>query len=1284
MKKMESVFYNFKNNHSLLLIILLLFITIVISMSSVSAAYDTYTDIRVDTVDNVVPYLQFNITGTLYNTNNSAPISGQIITVTITGDSRTYINSATTDGAGNFRIPFVVNTSALHNARISYAGSGSIYSPTTVNMPIEAKKLASFFENVDVFIDGGRQISGQLVDEYGKPIVNGQVNLTVIASNGVTTLSSVVVNTNSTGHFTTRNTAFSIPQNSYDNNNGPNVIIEYLGNQTFYSTKMTAGMTSVFMYAITINHYGDVTVNEKFNLTGVLWEFRLQSGAVKTPMSAGHSINVTIVSGNGAVTNRTIITGTNGAFWVELDETYGNCSITFAYRNTSVLTVTETITLFVAKLPTYIEFDHPLDVTTGKASTISGKLYDKYGNGIGGKVVAVFVDGINIGGATTISDGSFSINHTFTTMGNHTITVVFDEDSNYYYFNKTIMVGVELLGSIVTVENVTVNVTEQFTINGNLTAKDDVKTPLSGVVTIEFWLDGVLKYRIENVPVNNGKFSYSNRFNVSGNYTVRVYYDGITDNIGGSYAEGWLLVLPKNTSVVVTNVTVRATDSFNLTGRIVDPITGFAINGTATITIIVGGVTLSNTVNVVDGNFRWDNIRINTTGNYTVSVTYNGNQIYAVSTGNGWVNVIPMPTTTTVNSAASKPGVQFNITGTVIADNGDRINGTVRINIRNDTLGVNVNYTANVINGEFILPVTLTIVGNYTVTATYDGNATYAGSYGTNTILIAEIGTLLTVTDSTVYTTQTFTISGTLISVDGTPLDGVYVTITITNITAGVSNNYTVRVNNGVFSYSNISYIGDFNYTVEVEFLGAGFYAESNATGWLQVNRIPTTITVSNETAFVYNRSTPFVALLWDTINNRPIAGATVEFFIDGIWVANRTTDINGKAYYYLTADFGTYNITVYYNGNLTYRESDNLDSTHMFTTREMETYIVVENVTTKPFRTGRITITLYNEFHEIIPFENLTVLFDGQTFTGSTDSLGRFFIPYSTTEAGIYPIIANSALTNSRLRASPQATGRLTVEMLDTKIIMKNVIVNALQAASFSATLVDEDGILLSNRMVDIFIDGEHFGTFTTDSYGKIYISLGLRPTGVYAITATFSGDPNVRAATISDCTLTVRPIRTTIFVAAVQNKNESTNFVARLYDEFNKPVVDRPIVFYLNGQFIGIAITNSNGTAILPYTYTPSGRIVAEFLGDQIYLESLDNRLFGNNSLVVNNDTNRTPKVLGDNDTKDGKTGNDTKDGKKTISAIAMLNTGNPIAMVLICLLSVLLIGLRRRNRN
>ena len=151
-----------------------------------------------------------------------------------------------------------------------------------------------------------------------------------------------------------------------------------------------------------------------------------------------------------------------------------------------------------------------------------------------------------------------------------------------------------------------------------------------------------------------------------------------------------------------------------------------------------------------------------------------------------------------------------------------------------------------------------------------------------------------------------------------------------------------------------------------------------------------------------------------------------------------------------------------------------------------------------------------------------------------------------------------------------------------------------------------------LAGRTVFFFLLGALVGSAVTDANGGAVLpgvplgglNVGPYPTG---ITAVFAGEPDYAGGTASNL-LVVRPQATSLLVAPVAGPaGGSTSVSALLRFNGGLPLLDRPVVFYVNDLIVGTATSGPSGVATLadvslanvaPGTY-PDG-VKALFMGE------------------------------------------------------------------------------------
>ena len=1220
------------------------------------------------------------LNGTL-RSQSGALVSGPVnITIRDSNGIIVYNTTVTATGgnynAGNIKL----NISGTYNVTVAYAGNGT-YSASTGYGTILVNRMptTSTVSSHTILATQAVTLNGNVRAQDGTGVY-GQVTITIRNSSGIIYMANAMTST--FGDYSIGNIIINVT-GTY------NVTVTYAGDNTY--------LDSTGYGTLIVNHMPTTTVVS--NNTTLATQAVILNGTVKAQDGTGITgqVTITIKNSTGAIVYSTTVNVTSGNYnagdiRINIIGTY-NVEVAYAGNGTYGAS-TGYGTLTVGLMSTVTVVSNNTTLAT-QAVTLNGTVFAQDGTPINGQVTITIRNSTGIVYTTNVdvSKGNYDAgNIRINVTGTYNVTVAYLGDNTYGASTGYGTLIVNHMPTTAIVSNNTTLATQAVSLNGTIRAQDG--TGITGPVTITIRnSSGVIVYNT-TVNATGGNYDAGNiRINVTGTYNVTVAYAG-NGTYGASTGYGTILVNPMPTTTTVTNQTTLATQAVSVTGT-VRAQDGTAIIGQVTIIIrnSTGVVYTTTTMTTNLGDYNFGNIILNATGTYQVEVTYGGNNTYLASNVFGTITVNPMPTNTNVYGNSSKPGVLFSVSGSVIGTNGALINGTVNINIRNNTLGVNNNYTANVINGTFTLNnINLTNIGDFILTASYGGNGTYSASSGSNIITIGLVDTVLRVYGDTSYSTRSYNITGRLTDVSGSPISGAIINI---NIVGARSVNVTTNTN-GEFYYSGIHNLSG-NYVIEANYVGQGVYESATHSASLSINPTPTSVSLINITNFVYGKATTFEGVLLDSLNNVPIAGK-VEIFVNGQSAANLTTGSNGRFTYVITPNpsYGTYNITVVYYANPTYLGSDNTDGNrNMFGPREMETKIVVQNTTTKVFHNARVVVTLYNEFGDIMAGETIYVTINGVTNSYTTGPNGNVYVSYIATESGNVLVTAVYESNLARKINGDASQGNIKVDMLATSIKMTNLIVNVNQDTTIQATLVDEDGNILVGKTIDVFFEGKYYGSYTTDTNGRIYIKMDALQAGNYMITAHYEGDlinPLIHSGSDSYNTFSVRPINTTTIVTVHQNKNESTTFQARLYDEFHKPVADRPILFFLNGNLIGVAVSDVNGIAVLQYAYTPNGKIVAEFLGDNTYRESFSNKVYDLEYVsIIDTEKYSKKKAIGDNSKEDAYeedvfednvSEENNSENNKANAGVSMLNTANPIGILVLLLLAVFMFGIRRKK--
>jgi len=246
-------------------------------------------------------------------------------------------------------------------------------------------------------------------------------------------------------------------------------------------------------------------------------------------------------------------------------------------------------------------------------------------------------------------------------------------------------------------------------------------------------------------------------------------------------------------------------------------------------------------------------------------------------------------------------------------------------------------------------------------------------------------------------------------------------------------------------------------------------------------------------------------------------------------------------------------------------------------------------------------------------------------------------------------------------------------------------------------AKLTDDEGEPLVNREVIFNIDGKQF-TATTNSEGIAIINYTIDKNDFINrklnITVGFYGDDGYFASNGTG-TITLDKTKTNLVVNNSNGKiGNLITLIAKLTDENGNLLSNKIIKFYIDGVYVGVAITDINGVAIFSYKPTKEGNftITTIFEGDDTYLDSTSKNL-----LIVTGELEPTPTPTPEptNKTKPNQTKptNQTKPNQKSTNqtdnnlintnktTANMKQTGIPIITILIVLLSSLGLVYRKK---
>ncbi|UTB32260.1 MAG: Ig-like domain repeat protein [Methanobacterium sp. ERen5] len=637
------------------------------------------------------------------------------------------------------------------------------------------------------------------------------------------------------------------------------------------------------------------------------------------------------------------------------------------------------------------------------------------------------------------------------------------------------------------------------------------------------------------------------------------------------------------------------------------------------------------------------------------------------------INVTPLTTTTTVDDAKNYPGEKIKLTAHVKDEDGNPVDGGyVTFTVNGQSI------TVQVVNG--IATTNWTIPsswrsGVYALDAYYDGTGTiYSDSRASGKLTVLLIPTQISSEDVNGEVGDKVAIKAHLQDKDGNPLEGQKIHFNIKNsdLTGTTNGNgdvtvyYTITGNPG-------------NYYILITFGGANPYEPSTYTSKLTVNKITTSITVS-DTKGTRGDYVDLQASLKDK-NGNPVSGKDLVFYINGINVGSATTNNNGIAIfnYQINEVVGDYTITASLLNDQIYQSAN---GTGTLTVNPIDTKITVNNVNGKHGDKNDLTAVLTD--YNGNPLKDKTVTFSiNGVVVGKvlTDSTGTATLSYAITQTiGTYTITAN--FLKDDIYASSTGKGTLTVNPINTSLVVKNTTVKHGTKTNLIAVLTDENGSAITGKTITFRVNGQTIGTATTDNTGAATVYYIAANSGNFAVNAIFNGD-DAYSGSNGTGNLDVTPWAGLYIKTTVNNTHpklgETFTINYKLGNSGPDTAYNVVVSFKIPAGLEFITGTSDSGNWTFdPVTRTLTWTLNNVVLGDpnlKITLKALES---GNYTIIPtitsNTTTNVTQngtvniEVLKNNNNNTNGTGNNTNHNTK------LPNTGLPIAPLIVGLLMVI----------
>jgi hypothetical protein len=470
-----------------------------------------------------------------------------------------------------------------------------------------------------------------------------------------------------------------------------------------------------------------------------------------------------------------------------------------------------------------------------------------------------------------------------------------------------------------------------------------------------------------------------------------------------------------------------------------------------------------------------------------------------------------------------------------------------------------------------------------------------------------EISTSIYMNNVTTYVQDLTNIVAKVIDVYGNPVNAGVVTFIVDNVT------YQANVTNG-FANINVSFSNFGNYEIFASYSADSLFSSSNTTATVEVVKSDVNLSIDIDDVLTYENIIVNVSLF--AFNGNPING-TVILTIKG--KEYNLNVINGTSVLVIS-DYlreGDYEAIAYYNGSDLFCNSTCSDNFTVslrsidinLTTEIMDVKNVLFNIALSESINGTLITKLNNESYEL-------------NYTDGITSLYLANMPYTNYTFEV--IFEKEGYINNTV------TDSFELKPVKTYFTSSDVIKYYSDGTEFVATLLDENDTVLTNRTVQISINGSDY-TRITDENGSFSFALDLN-SGNYSIIVNYAGNDIYEPCQASN---DIEILPTILANDIVKYYKNDTQFYATLLDCNGTPLSNKIITVAINGISYN-RTTNEEGTLKFSINLSPGEYVVTVFnpvTGEQSKNNvTVLSRLTDNHDLVkyYRNDSQYSLKVL------------------------------------------------------
>ncbi|NUL83436.1 MAG: Ig-like domain repeat protein [Armatimonadetes bacterium] len=844
------------------------------------------------------------------------------------------------------------------------------------------------------------------------------------------------------------------------------------------------------------------------------------------------------------------------------------------------------------------------------------------GAGISGRPLQIFVGDVGYGTMFTTSTGlatrAFVIPQSLPPGANE-IRIVFAGEAVYLPKTSTGTLTVTRVASRILMTGQTVVPGQTTTLSATLQQSGN-QQPLEGK-TLTFLVAGNVVGTA--VTGSNGTASLPYLVPESlgiGDRALRAEFagDGPYDP---SFATATLSITKGATSLAVPNVNGVVGQRVNLTARLTRNVDNTPIVGRA-VAFTVNGVSLGSGVTDADGiaTREYGISEGAGIGNRTIGASFAGDTHYFSSSNSGTLTVGPSPVTIAVPERAGSVGDTVSISATLrrASDNAALNFRLLTFKVNGQTIGTAFTNPQGHAERTYTITET-TPFGNVPIEVSFAGETAYQAGVGNGVLSVTGIGTAIEAEPAAGMVGQSVQLQATLRRTDtNAPMSGRSIKFFIGTLEVGEVDTDVDGIATKTIAIPDSVGSGDLTWTAR--FVGAGAFLPAEDDAILTVQKAPTTLTLPNHTGQLGVPATIRATLLRSS-DSEPIVGREVIFAFNGQPGTPSFTNDDGVASVQipipLDLPMGDYPISAQFEGDDAYLASD---AAALLTVGRAVSEIIVPTVESSPGQQIMIGATLQREQDEA-PLAGRALAFRvngnpiGQAVTNES---GFASVPFYATEGmGIGPKPIEVVYLGDAFTLPSTGHGTLNNNRAPVSIEVQSAIASAGQNVGLIARLRRAtDNIVLNNRLLEFYLDGQLVGTATTNANGFASVTAHIPPetaSGQQTIEVRFAGDHAYQPGA-GQGVLTIRQRAILTAEPALMRLGGETTLRATLRSATDDQPIEGGRIYFTVGDFgFDPVETDENGVAEVTFVVPLDAElgptfVYAQFEGSNEYTETFD----------------------------------------------------------------------------